>query len=114
MSFAGPSSLSYEVRLAADADEAYEALLDVVRELRYKLIDDDAFARVIRFRQRLSLWRPTISGDVVASIIEGQRASDCALRLIMSGSKNIVSITVNTETAHNLTAQVADRLRRSQ
>lgn len=109
MSFPGPSS--YEVRLAADADEAYHALFDVVLDLRYKLIDHDPTGRVVHFRQRLSLWRPTISGSVVASIMEGDATKDCALRITMGGSRNPAGIAVNTEAASNLSAQVADRLR---
>lgn len=110
VSFAGPSN--YEVRLAADADAAYEALFDTVLDLRYTLIDHDAEARVLQFRQRLSFWRPTISGSVIASIVDGDRTRDCALRLTMSGSRNLASVAVNTEAANNLAAQVADRLRR--
>lgn len=109
MSFPGTSN--YESRLAAGADEAYEALFDVVLHLRYKLIDYDALGRVIRFREPLSLWRPTISGPVVASIVEGDRPNDCALRLSMNGSKNPVNLAVGAQAANNLAAQVADRLR---
>ncbi|MDT0180220.1 hypothetical protein Q9S36_08355 [Microbacterium sp. ARD31] len=109
MSVSGSSN--YEVRLAADADDAYDALFHVVLDLRYKLLDHDPFGRVVHFRQRVSLWRPTISGNVVASIIEGDGTNDCALRLAMSGSRNLASIAINTEAASNLAAQVADRLR---